>query len=344
MSIVGGSIPYTTWLAKFADSLVVNLPVIPGSHNSGAMTLGPKPSWQGESLWSYAQTQNLTIIEQLNMGVRFLDIRLHVIKDEIDLEDTVVISHTYDSDLFLDGCLSDVRTFLDTYPSEFVILYLRIDAAHPLTGDIDSKKSFVQEILTGSGLSFSTHTGNDLTTLKVKDVAGKVMILAPNGAVLPTSNTLSFVDSVTHYNVCSIYENTTVAQAQTTMTECFPRVPVSGSISGVITGYALDGQLDSLPPSTSSVEMNDWFFSNFKANPTWVKREKYPVQVVLIDFVAPGYMTTMLSYATGIDPNSLSTNNTDDVDVSTKSHSVPFDYRRSSLIVLGLIASSILII
>lgn len=314
----GESLPYKTWMSKFQKTLIVNLPVIPGSHDSGAVNLGENPTWQGEALWSYARTQSLSITEQLDVGIRFLDIRLHVIKDEVDLTDTIAISHTYDSDLTLVECLSEISAFLSANPSELILLYLRIDTAHPLTGNVDSKKLYIEQVLIDSGISFAPYSGSDIKTVKVSDVAGSVMLLAPDGSVLPSTTSLSFVDSSEHYDVCSIYQDTTRAQAQVTLSTCFPIVPTSGSISGVITGYAIDGQLNSLPPAISSIEMNDWFFANFKSNPTWTKREKYPVQVVLFDFVDKVYMDTLLSYATGIDPNSLTTDNSDTVDVSSK--------------------------
>lgn len=341
LTVVEANSAYKTWLSKFKNSLIVNLPVIPGSHDSGALNLGAGPTWQGEALWPYAQTQNHTIAEQLDLGIRFLDLRLHVIKDEMDLADSIVISHTYDSDLSLSDTLSQVKTFLDTNPTEFVILYVRIDTAHPLTGDTEGKKAYIQQTLLDSGITFSIHTGVDLPTLKVSQVAGQAILLTPAGTILPASPEIFIIDSTTHYEVCDIFESTTIAQAQTVMSKCFPTVPVSGTVSGMITGYALDGQLNSLPPSVGSVEMNDWFFDNFQSNPTWIKRKRYPVQVVLIDFVTETYMDYMIGYATGTSPNSLQTNESEEeVDVVGKSVST-LSPRWALLVLLSIILASL---
>ena len=314
------AIPYTSWLSGFQKTLLVNLPILPGSHDSHAVSVSDSADWQAQTGWDYFQTQTLSIREQLDLGIRFLDLRLHVYLDVIDIEDSVVLSHTYDTNLTLSEALSDVKDFLTANPTEFVILYLRIDFEHPLKGDVTSKQEFVRDTIIDSGVSIAAYSNSDIKTLLVSSLAGKVLILGPNGVVLPpSSSAFTYVDSSTGYSVCAIWEESTVSKAQGVLAGCFPTVPVSGTVSGMITGYAIDGSLNNVPPVDTSLVMNDWFFGQFDNNSKWVARTKYPVGVVLINFVSEAYMSEMVGHALGISEVEVNTSDSD-IDVKAGSH------------------------
>ena len=81
---------------------------IPGAHDSGAL----HEPWPGT-----AKCQNLTIAEQLNAGVRFLDIRCRHVKNAF------LIYHSFvDQKLTFDNVLTTVVTFLTNNPSETVLM------------------------------------------------------------------------------------------------------------------------------------------------------------------------------------------------------------------------------
>ncbi len=296
------SLPYSDWLSDFQATRLVDLPVIPASHDSGATELGNSPTWQSEAMWDYAQTQNASISNQLALGIRMLDLRLHVIYEDIDYVDQIRISHTFDSNNTLSGALDSVKNFLDQYTTEFVILYLRIDTEYPLSGNMTAKQIFIEKTLTDSGISFASYSDGDLKAMKVGDLAGKALLMGNPGDVFRSVDpAYDFVNSDTSYSVCDIWEVRTITAAQSKLSSCFPKVPASGEITGILSGYAIDGQLDGLPPSKGSVEMNDWFFNNFMNNPIWITRKEYPVGVLLIDFVNTDYMATIIDYAINAD-------------------------------------------
>ena len=293
---VSEAVPYADWLSDFQDTLLVNLPVLPGSHDSGAMSISESASWSAETGWPFAQTQTLSISEQLNLGIRFLDLRLHVYYNEIDIFDQIVISHLYDSSVTLDSVLSQVSDFLSAQPTEFVVLYLRIDSAHPLEGDVAAKSQFVVDTIVNSGVAIADFTS--ISTIKVSAVAGKVLLLSPSGTVFPVStSSFNYIDSTVGYSICDIWQETTIGAAQSVLSACFPIVPVSGTITNVLTGYALDGTLNNSPPIDTSLVMNDWFFAEWSSNTNWVNRKNYPIGILLINFVSETYMSQVIGEA-----------------------------------------------
>ncbi len=84
--------------------------------------------------------------------------------------------------------------------------------------------------------------------------------------------------------------------ARSRIASCFPQVPARMSESGVLTGYALDGQFDQLWPNITSPEINNWWITNFQNNSDWSTRKKFPIGVFLIDFANETYMSVFLDF------------------------------------------------
>lgn len=90
---------------------------LPGSHDS--CTIGTFP---------FVQTQRLSIAEQLNIGVRALDIRLMLFNNEI-----IVVHGDYSATgireiLRLNDVLSIVYAWLDTHPTEGLVIQMKNDS------------------------------------------------------------------------------------------------------------------------------------------------------------------------------------------------------------------------
>lgn len=276
------SLSYNNWLSEFQDTLLVKLPVLPGSHNSGAISVSDTDGWS--NAWMYAQTQTLSITEQLELGVRFLDLRLHVYYNQIDIHDKIVISHLLDSNLTLSAVLGEVNAFLVAQPTEFVVLYLRIDSEHALDGDVSGKQEYVRDTIIESGIKLSGMGSSNVATVRVSSLAGKVLLLGPDSEVLPaSSSSFKYVNSLTSYSVCDIWQESTIASAEAAIATCFPTVPLSGAVSGIINGYALDGYFNNQPPIETSTVLNAWFFDQWTSNSAWLTRKTKPIGVLLLD-------------------------------------------------------------
>ena len=290
------AVPLENWMSYFADIYVADLPMIPGSHDSGTQAVLPTEDWLGIAGWLYAQTQTLSIRDQLDAGIRLLDIRVWIAYDLFDQYNSIYVSHTFRSTYTLTAALDEVAEFLIANPTEFVYLNLRIDAAHPLTEDITEQKEYLESMVLSSAITLGEVVGADLLNLKVKDVAGKVLLICPPGKVLPTDTQILYLASPAEYDLCDIFQDSSQYLAKETISECFPSTPVSPRLTGQITGFALDGQFDQVWPAITSPEMNEWFIYNFQSNPDWEARTKYPIGVFLFDFVDTEYTAILVQY------------------------------------------------
>jgi 1-phosphatidylinositol phosphodiesterase len=107
------------WMRSIADDTNITRMAIPGTHDSGA--------------WQYCYTpmcraHDLDIAAQLNIGVRAFDIRVGDKGGGI----YKVYHGPIDMDITVQSVLDDIVAFLNTNPSEFVILMLKQE-----TGNVD---------------------------------------------------------------------------------------------------------------------------------------------------------------------------------------------------------------
>jgi len=101
------------WMKRLPDSRNINELSIPGTHDSGAL----------HSIGDVAgKCQSITIENQLNIGVRFLDIRLQLKNDEL-----VVVHSFVDQRLSFSKVLYQITRFIKDNPSEFLIISLKED-------------------------------------------------------------------------------------------------------------------------------------------------------------------------------------------------------------------------
>ena len=101
-----------SWMESVDGSTYLSQMSIPGTHDSAASS---KDSLLCED-YTFCKTQEKTIYEQLNGGVRFLDIRLK------HIHDTFQIYHgPLTLDLSFDEVLIMVTTFLKAYPRYFAL-------------------------------------------------------------------------------------------------------------------------------------------------------------------------------------------------------------------------------
>lgn len=99
------------WMGTLNDNISLSEISIPGSHEAGALY----ESWPGTAI-----CQELTIDNQLNAGIRFLDIRCRHIGDAFVIHHGSVYQH-----LNFDDVLGYCWDFLDANPSECIIMSIK---------------------------------------------------------------------------------------------------------------------------------------------------------------------------------------------------------------------------
>ncbi|RAJ81900.1 1-phosphatidylinositol phosphodiesterase [Chitinophaga dinghuensis] len=105
------AVSLTGWMTQLSDNLSVSAISIPGTHDSGA---------RFEPIGGTAKCQNLTIAEQLNAGVRFLDIRCRHIDNAFAIHHGSIYQN-----MNFDDVLNAVISFLNSNPGETVIMSVK---------------------------------------------------------------------------------------------------------------------------------------------------------------------------------------------------------------------------
>lgn len=101
----------TGWMASVADAVNLTQLSIPGSHDAGA---------RYEPVSGTAKCQNLTIGDQLNAGIRFLDIRCRHIDNAFAIHHGSIYQN-----LNFDDVLNACFTFLNLNPGECIVMSVK---------------------------------------------------------------------------------------------------------------------------------------------------------------------------------------------------------------------------
>lgn len=113
VSVTAAAVSYSmnNWMGSVDGNKKISELSIPGTHDSGA---------RFEPISSTAKCQNLTIGEQLNAGVRYLDIRCRHYNNAFTIHHGSIYQNLNFSDV-KNACLS----FLQSNPSETIIMHIK---------------------------------------------------------------------------------------------------------------------------------------------------------------------------------------------------------------------------
>jgi len=152
-------IEMNSWMSGLQDNISISKISIPGTHDSGARVDAPVVS-------GTAKTQDLSIAEQLNAGVRFLDIRCRHIDNAFAIHHGAIYQN-----LNFDDVLNACYAFLNSHPSETIIMSVKeeYDASNTTRSFEQTFDSYVQKNLSKWDL------GANIPTLGA--VRGKIKLL-----------------------------------------------------------------------------------------------------------------------------------------------------------------------
>lgn len=163
------------WMANLPDSKSLSQITIPGTHDSGATKEASKATMIGSALlggglgalaastiYSSAKCQDLTITQQLNLGLRALDIRC-----TIDGPDVVLCHGIVSQDTKLRSVFEQCQAFLRANPRETIFMSLKCD-----WGDSDD----VGRGIVGLTYDFPNLFYTSNTIPKLGQVRGKIVV------------------------------------------------------------------------------------------------------------------------------------------------------------------------
>lgn len=142
------------WMRQLPDSLSLADITIPGTHDSGAQ----------KGVFGIGQCQSLSITDQLNAGARFLDIRLKLIEDKLQVYHGIL-----GMDMTFDDVQNECLEFLSAHPNETIIMSIKEE---------DADEAGFANALIGAINKFkeSWYTKNSMPTLG--EARGKIVFMS----------------------------------------------------------------------------------------------------------------------------------------------------------------------
>ena len=236
-----GSEKYANWMSQLDDNVSLRNINIPGSHDTMA-------------LYSIAdlagQCQSLSLHDQLNLGVRFLDIRLKEDHDKLK-----AVHGFIDQKVSFETITKTIEQFIEKNPSEFIIMSIK-EEADPSNSEISFENSLK------SYLNKDIYLKDTELPSKLGDVRGKVMLLSryENSTIgIPAYEGWADSASFTLPNdiyVQDTYQITSAEQKQEEIVKCFNEANHALKIN-FLSAY----RTDTFPPSyavSAAADINPW--------------------------------------------------------------------------------------
>ena len=159
------------WMTPLDDDIYVSQLSIPGTHDAG--------TGKGTSLFNAGQTQDFDLTNQLNIGIRFFDLRpawRHVEVFGIDLYNEFWIYHGITSTEYsLKAAFDEIVAYLNANPGEFALVIMRHEDETPSSGkDTDKFVPNMKSFLDG----YSGYTIPFRADLTVGECRKKIIVMS----------------------------------------------------------------------------------------------------------------------------------------------------------------------
>ena len=156
------------WMASVPDNTFVSQLSIPGSHDAGTGH-GVNNYMVFVSGSKYAITQEKTLTDQWNSGIRAFDLRPAVDNSRLRIYHGIISTN-----LYMDNALTTLCGLLDSHPTETCIVIVR----HESEADSNSSEWAAKMKSLLSSAPTNTHAINFDPMAKLGDVRGKLIILS----------------------------------------------------------------------------------------------------------------------------------------------------------------------
>lgn len=259
------------WMKNVDDLVSLTSLSLPGSHDSGALhSIGDLSG----------KCQDLAISDQLKAGVRFFDVRLQLRDDELKVVHGIV-----DQKLDFSSVLKDFKSFLETYPSEGLIVSIKKESSDKGSG------STFEESLKKSLSAYSCWNTDRCLPESLGKLRGKAYLVSrykDSSIGLPayegwiehdkdaTTNTFDIENSNLH--VQDYFKIKDIENKKKEINSCFEYS--ANNLDKLTLNFSSCYFLDSFPPTyaaTTAKTINSWLLSIIK--------DKKNLGVIVSDFV-----------------------------------------------------------
>ena len=253
---------FANWMSKLDDNTSIRDIAMPGSHDTMALY----------SIGNLAgQCQSLSLKDQLNLGVRFLDIRLKEENGHLKAVHGIVDEKADFKDI-----TETINSFLSTHNKEFIIMSIKQEV-----GNSSTFESTLKSYLTFNSFLLDTNLPNN-----IGEVRGKALLLSryENSTIgVPAYNgwqdSTSFV--MNDIYIQDTFRITSLDTKKDEIIRCFNETGHALKIN-FLSAYMTNGFPPSYAPSAAS-GINPWINENIK--------NYHDRGIVLYDFVTKENMT-----------------------------------------------------
>ncbi len=268
------------WMKKVDDSIKLTALSIPGSHDSGALhSIGDLSG----------KCQDLSISDQLKAGVRFFDVRLQQRDGDLKIVHGIV-----DQKLDFSSVLNDFASFLESHPSEGLIVSVKEESSA-----VNTSKTFDESLKSAlSGYSSIWNTDREIPESLGK-LRGKIYLVSRykgNSIGLPayegwiehdkeaTTNTFDIEKANLH--VQDYFKIKGIENKQKEITSCLDYS--ANNLDKLTMNFSSCYYLDSFPPTyaaTTAKIINNWL-------PTKIQNRKN-LGIIVSDFITSDFAETI---------------------------------------------------
>ena len=252
------------WMAALEDDRAINELSIPGTHDSGAT----------HSIADVAgKCQSLSIEDQLYIGVRFLDIRLQLVGDDLNIVHSFVDQRTDFEDT-----LEEIVEFIEENPTEFLFISIKEDA------DPKNPKGSFATLLEEELREYDIISEDKTLPKTVGEARGKIYIISRyRGSTMGIPAYEGWADS-TSFALGELYvqDNYKVENADVKIADIEAAMAVADSCTqGLVLNFTSCYLTSGFPPTyaaTPAKTINPWLLDRLNL-------ESRPQGVLVCDFI-----------------------------------------------------------
>ena len=242
-----------TWLNNVDDNTKITEVSLPGTHDSGAT----------HSIADVAgKCQDISIKTQLEIGVRFLDLRLQLVNNEFKIVHSFV-----DQNLKFSTVLDDMYDFIKENTSEFLIISIKQEASS-VNSPLNFSEAFIQNVEKYKDVIKYDERNLPLT---VGEARGKIYVLSRFSFEIGIDAYGGWNDDCSfEYNNMYIQDNYNIQDIEEKKNDILTTINISNNnVDKLVLNFTSCYLDPGFPPSyagTAALEINPWFEEVIKNN------------------------------------------------------------------------------
>ena len=250
------------WMSYIHDDTKISDISIPGTHDSGAT----------HSIFDVSgKCQDLSVKQQLRVGVRFFDLRLQLVNDEFKIVHSFVKQN-----LSFKKVLKDLSKFIKEYNSEFIIISLKKEAS-----DVNSTLDFKEKLTSDLNENKDIISFDNELPEYINDARGKIYIMDRYG--LDYGLPLSYWSDDTSFEVNNYYvqDNYCIDDINEKKEDIIKAIEYKKTSDNVVINFTSCYLDYGFPPTyagSSANKINPWFYD-------YINESNMKLGIVVMDFM-----------------------------------------------------------